>query len=126
MTDTAKPIIGPWKIDPTDPTCVISGSLQSGVGDIVCLSPSEGGFEESAKHWEANASLIIEAGTVYHETGLTPRQLVEQRDLLLAKLRGVLLLIDDGIIRCRPSDVPALSDWMSDANNLIAKVEAKP
>ena len=30
--------------------------------------------------------LIAEAGTVHHETGLTPRQLVEQRDALLAAL----------------------------------------
>jgi hypothetical protein len=27
----------------------------------------------------ANADLIAEAGTVLHETGLTPRQLAEQR-----------------------------------------------
>ena len=34
--------------------------------------------------WEANANLIAEAGTVAHETGLTPRELMEQRDKLLA------------------------------------------
>lgn len=33
-----------------------------------------------------NAMLTQEAGTVYHETGLTPRQLAEQRDELLAML----------------------------------------
>lgn len=32
----------------------------------------------------ANARLIAEAGTVYHETGLTPRQLAEQRAELLS------------------------------------------
>lgn len=45
---------------------------------------------------EANAELVAEVGTVYHETGLTPRQLLEQliqrgkqlqqRDDLLRKL----------------------------------------
>ncbi|EZP51437.1 hypothetical protein [Delftia sp. RIT313] len=37
---------------------------------------------------EANpiASLFAEAGNVFHETGLTPRQLVEQRDALLAEI----------------------------------------
>ena len=76
MTDTSKPTPGTWRVDQKDRTCVITDAL--GVGDIVCLSPSEGGFEESAKHWEANAELIIEAGTVYRETGLTPRQLLIQ------------------------------------------------
>lgn len=32
--------------------------------------------------------LIAEAGTVHHETGMTPRQLVEQRDALAAALEG--------------------------------------
>lgn len=35
---------------------------------------------------QANAALIAEAGTVHHETGLTPRQLVEQRDALAEAL----------------------------------------
>ena len=34
----------------------------------------------------ANARLIAEAGTVLHETGLTPRQLAEQRAALLEAL----------------------------------------
>lgn len=38
-------------------------------------------------HQEDNANLIAEAGTVYHETGLTPRQLAEQRDELLEALK---------------------------------------
>jgi hypothetical protein len=37
---------------------------------------------------QANAALIAEAGTVHHETGLTPRQLVEQRDALAEALEG--------------------------------------
>ena len=35
----------------------------------------------------ANARLIAEAGTVLHETGLTPRQLAEQRAALLEALK---------------------------------------
>ncbi|WP_212646416.1 hypothetical protein [Delftia sp. PE138] len=40
---------------------------------------------------EANpiASLFAEAGNVFHETGLTPRQLVEQRDALAKALEDV-------------------------------------
>ena len=43
----------------------------------------------SCKHFDAgdNARLIAEAGTVFHNTGLTPRQLVAQRDELLAMLK---------------------------------------
>jgi Tat protein secretion system quality control protein TatD with DNase activity len=36
---------------------------------------------------EANIDLIVEAGTVYHVTGLTPSQLAEHRDELLDALR---------------------------------------
>ena len=38
----------------------------------------------------ANARLIAEAGTVLHETGLTPRQLAEQRAALLEALAGLV------------------------------------
>lgn len=38
---------------------------------------------------QANAALIAEAGTVHHETGLTPRQLVEQQDALAKALEDV-------------------------------------
>jgi len=130
MTDRSKPTPGTWRVDPNDRSCVITEAL--GVGDIVCLSPSEGGFEESAKHWEANAALIIEAGTAYHETGLTPRQLVEQRDDLLAALR---MYIKAGF--GNSTDYYAQSDAYNAAikalrapgestADLIAKVEAKP
>lgn len=36
---------------------------------------------------QLNGRLIAEAGTVYHETGLTPRELKEQRDRLLVCLK---------------------------------------
>lgn len=38
----------------------------------------------------ANARLIAEAGTVFHNTGLSPVQLVEQRDELLDALQGMV------------------------------------
>ena len=43
--------------------------------------------DEGARVAEANARLIAEAGTVLHETGLTPRQLAEQRAELLEALQ---------------------------------------
>ena len=44
---------------------------------------------------EANALLITEAGTVAHETGLTPRQLAEQRAELLEALQDLVAQVDD-------------------------------
>lgn len=41
-------------------------------------------------HGEASADLIAEAGTVFHNTGLSPVQLVEQRDELLDALQGMV------------------------------------
>ncbi|MDH2234668.1 hypothetical protein N5K37_32680, partial [Delftia tsuruhatensis] len=35
------------------------------------------------------------AGNVFHETGLTPRQLVEQRDALLAAIQAA---VDSGMV----------------------------
>lgn len=95
MTDTAKPTAGPWTCmitsefdgSPYVDDSVHSLSSDANPGDIICLSPERDGYTDSAKQWEANARLIAEAGTVYHETGLTPRQLVEQRDGLLKALR---------------------------------------
>lgn len=47
---------------------------------------------------ESDARLIAEAGTVFHSTGLSPVQLVEQRDELLAALKDLLNEVDeDGI-----------------------------
>lgn len=45
---------------------------------------------------EPNAALIIEAFNVLHETGVTPLQLVKQRDELLAALEEVVSAPPDG------------------------------
>jgi hypothetical protein len=56
----------------------------------------------------ANARLIAEAGTVHHETGLTPRQLVERVKEL------------EGIVRAGHSDIDGLpsGDLLAAANVL--------
>lgn len=35
------------------------GTLPTGSGDVVCMSPGEGDFHESAKHWKKNAELMV-------------------------------------------------------------------
>ncbi|MDH2234618.1 hypothetical protein N5K37_32430 [Delftia tsuruhatensis] len=65
---------------------------------------------------EANsiASLFAEAGNVLHETGLTPRQLVEQRDALAAALAG----LDEAY--CRAGTPLSRDERTEDRKRLIA------
>lgn len=83
MTDEAKPTPGPWRVSRTNAGLFISGAQPGYFCEVYA------GNKTSMVHipeQEANARLIAEAGTVYHETGLTPRQLAEQlraiRDLI--------------------------------------------
>lgn len=45
----------------------------------------------------ADRDLALEAGTVFHEIGLTPRELQKQRDELLAALKRADQFITNGI-----------------------------
>lgn len=60
-------------------------SVKSVDGRSVASFPSTS--KRPKEERDANARLIAEAFTVADETGLTPRQLVEQRDALLAALK---------------------------------------
>jgi phage shock protein A len=80
----SKPSLGPWRIDK-----LIEIQSEDGI-HVATVRPT--------LHWNerANAALIAEAGTVYHETGRTPRQLADERaeaiqsvDDLLDTLRAV-------------------------------------
>lgn len=86
MSEAIKPTPGPW---------TVSGLGGPWEQSLKIRAPSWGmvahvGVNPSMPHWDlpqrANAALIAEAGTVRHETGLTPRQLVEQRDALAKAL----------------------------------------
>jgi hypothetical protein len=89
MTDTAKPTPGPWYYVPYP--AGIGGFVNAGdpSGPAICdLSKYE--------HPETNGRFIAEAGTVFHETGLTPRQLLEQRDELREALNDVIAMAKAG------------------------------
>ncbi len=74
----AKPTPGPWKYGHIGKDEFwIGPEYEQWVG---CVTRDHGG------NHEANARLIAESGTVHHETGLTPRQLAEQRAELLEAL----------------------------------------
>lgn len=89
MSEASKPTPGPWTVSglggPWESTLRIRAPSWGLVAQI--------GVDPGMPHWDlqqrANAALIAEAGTVHHETGLTPRQLVEQRDALAKALEDV-------------------------------------
>lgn len=54
----------------------------------------KGAHSISTAEANANARLIAEAGTVATETGLTPRQLAEQRAELLEVVQGLMRYVE--------------------------------
>lgn len=67
-------------------TIYIDAQLRDGViQEIAACGPTETQGQQ-----EKNAALFVEAGTVANETGLTPRQLAEQRAELLAVLQKIM------------------------------------
>ena len=67
-----KPTPGPWAVARMTPCRV---DTASGSISISWSSNNDSGARE--REAEANARLIAEAGTVFHNTGLSPVQLVE-------------------------------------------------
>lgn len=118
MTTSSKPTLGEWRRVHDHP----NESCRASIAHIVATSRSES--NEIATLYccdidpeqAANANLIAEAGTVYHETGLTPRQLAEQRAELLLLCRTALdAWTGDG--------PPVVLD---DLRAAIARAEVKP
>jgi hypothetical protein len=85
MSEAIKPTGGKWFVVPYGRT---------GVGHIVCVlnSMHKVCADEPVGNDSADDALLIaEAGTVHHETGLTPRQLVER----VKELEGALRMYED-------------------------------
>ncbi len=135
MTENSKHTPGPWRRVHRHPDETHSASIAyiEGVGR---RSPLEictvYGCDRDAEN-SANADLIAEAGTVLHETGLTPRQLAEQRAALLAALRPFAALLGWHHADT-PDDRPlfGINDAVFTAGDLraaaasIARAEGKP
>lgn len=68
---------GPWTISGSiyDPNLVHAAIWADGESQYPTVASVMTG-----PHAAANAEFIAEAGTVAHETGLTPRELLDQRD----------------------------------------------
>lgn len=91
MSEASNPTPGIWYSD----GCVIYALKHSGWSkgeeefENTFYAKVQAGRSESNSDAATYASLFAEAGTVHHETGLTPRQLVEQRDALADALIGL-------------------------------------
>lgn len=81
-----KPTPGPWIVD----TWAIYSAVQlDETGKTQEMPILEGGSGRDADGLD-NLKLAAEAGTVHHETGLSPRELLEQRDDAIRHLRELL------------------------------------
>lgn len=121
MTDTAKPTSSPWLRIGTTIYALETAGYRNGEkqyrnrfhADVQSLRTDH---EELV----FNAVIMQEAGNAYIKTGLTPRQLVEQRDELLSTL-GVFWNYFNN-----PRAVSMSPDQLKElARAAIAKVEAK-
>lgn len=119
MTERSKPTAGPWTVF-NNPTSNYGLEVRADVPvkakKVVCRL---GGPDR-----EANARLIAEAGTVLHDTGLTPRELQKQRDELLAALKRVVADRDDTEIQFAGRPTQIKNSTVEDARAAIAKVSA--
>lgn len=82
----AKPTPGPWDL------WGYSNPSQTIAAPTGLVAQTLGGNDE------ANARLIADAGTVFHTTGLTPSQLVEQRDGLAGLLSEIYEMVRQGAL----------------------------
>jgi hypothetical protein len=86
------------QLRPTDKSCDYWDCTNcDGCGCTTCGGSGYIDNELRQKFAKANADLIVEAGTVYHQFGITPRQLLEQRNDLINTLKYCLggLPVDD-------------------------------
>ena len=72
---------------------------------------------------QANAAFIAVAGNVFHETGLTPRQLVEQRDALAAALEGCAQDLRDVTRHFNPHPESVIGKNLAKASAALALVK---
>lgn len=105
---TAKHTPGPWSLGDEDNQCcsVVIGEAHNLLCSFDRQDANTGKTVIERDEMLANAHLVIEAGTVAHETGMTPRQLAEQRAELLAALEMVRDADDD----CRRDGLPTMPD----------------
>lgn len=94
-------------------------------GMVAWFGTIAGATFENPDQCKANAELTAEAFNVHTETGLTPRQLAEQRDELLRIVDNIRKDCRRGAEKFGMSDA-GVRDIAGRCDAIIAKVEAKP
>lgn len=139
MSEAIKPTPGPWYADQRGgiwrrPPSELYENGGGVAGDKPVATVHKGWWGEGEEGYpvEANARLIAEAGTVFHETALSPRQILEQRDELLVALKlAEAGLADIGDADREPGDDLAwcerrAAEPLQFIRAAIAKCEVKP
>jgi len=108
-----KPTPGPWSFEDL-PHRIIKGAYGEYVAEVITADAGTDDRDTS------NAALIAEAGTVFHETGMTPRQLLEQRDELSRHLTLAIVWMR---LACGKDENAQAQ--IEDFEKLIAKCETK-
>jgi len=112
MNDTSKPTPGPWH--------VVCTPGHNGIGEVRVYSSDMGlPIATVNSNWPGrtvDAAFIAEAGTVYHETNLTPRQLLEQRDELLNAVEGFIKSFHHSVITDDLEQFPAMAAGIAAMN----------
>jgi len=99
-TNEAKPTPGPWKysFEGSDPSwAIVTGQGGAIIANVNSETGPDAVSAPAMRQMpaDANARLIAEVGTVYHETGLTPRELAEQVKRQSIVLGTLVTLIDE-------------------------------
>lgn len=122
-----KPTPGPWYVSEKAPQHRnLSVRYKTGDRDypMVAIAVVNGRYGDKHPFGTSldNARLIVEAGTVFHNTGLSPVQLVEQRDELLAALRKMVAVHEypaDNLLQPSKEQL-----WISMANAALSMARA--
>lgn len=104
------PTPGPWTFEPEDYSINRVRSAFGLIAEVV---------GDSAEA-ELNAVLIADAGTIHHETGLTPSQIKEQRGELLMALQAQVEMSTMLMLRLGFS-AEDIADFTSQARAAMAK-----
>lgn len=81
--------------------------------------------EDCSEEIEANANLVSEVFNVANETGKTPRMLLEDRNELLAALKGLTEKIDTVILVEDDHPTSFLADPLRDALLVLEKLDGQ-
>jgi len=109
---SGKPTPGPWH--------VVCTPGHNGIGEVRVYSSDMGlPIATVNSNWPGrtvDAAFIAEAGTVYHETNLTPRQLLEQRNELLNAVEGFIKSFHHSVITDDLEQFPAMAAGIAAMN----------